>query len=51
MTTLNVNGKSLPIDVPDDTSLLGALRDGAGLTGPSSAAASPSAVPAPCPAQ
>ncbi|MDB5987310.1 MAG: putative isoquinoline 1-oxidoreductase alpha subunit [Nevskia sp.] len=33
MTTLNVNGKSLSIDVPDDTPLLWALRDGAGLTG------------------
>jgi isoquinoline 1-oxidoreductase alpha subunit len=32
-TTLNVNGKSLTVDVPDDTRLLWALRDVLGLTG------------------
>lgn len=33
MITLNVNGKSLQLDVPDDTPLLWALRDAAQLTG------------------
>jgi isoquinoline 1-oxidoreductase alpha subunit len=32
-TTLNVNGKSLSVNVPDDTRLLWALRDVLGLTG------------------
>ena len=33
MTTLQVNGKTLTLDVSDDTPLLWALRDAAGLTG------------------
>jgi len=33
MIRLNVNGKSLQLDVPDDTPLLWALRDAAQLTG------------------
>ncbi|MCR6702491.1 MAG: (2Fe-2S)-binding protein [Dokdonella sp.] len=33
MIALNVNGKSLSLDVPDDTPLLWALRDAARLTG------------------
>ncbi|MBB5208111.1 (2Fe-2S)-binding protein [Chiayiivirga flava] len=33
MTTLHVNGKTLTLDVPDDTPLLWALRDAAHLTG------------------
>ena len=33
MPTLNINGKSTPLDVPDDMPLLWALRDVAGLTG------------------
>ena len=32
-TTLNVNGKSLTVDVPDDTRLLWTLRDVLGMTG------------------
>ena len=32
-TTLNVNGKSLTVDVPDDTALLWTLRDVLGMTG------------------
>ena len=32
-TTLNVNGKSMTVDVPDDTRLLWALRDVLGMTG------------------
>ncbi len=32
-TTLNVNGKSLTVDVPDDTALLWTLRDILGMTG------------------
>src|SRR5258705_13723410 len=32
-TTLNVNGKSLSVDVPDDTALLWTLRDVLGMTG------------------
>ena len=30
---LNVNGKSMPVDVPPDMPLLWALRDALGLTG------------------
>ncbi|MFP5394180.1 MAG: (2Fe-2S)-binding protein [Gammaproteobacteria bacterium] len=33
MPTLMINGKSTPLDVPDDMPLLWALRDVAGLTG------------------
>lgn len=33
MIRINVNGKSLDLDVPPDTPLLWALRDSAGLTG------------------
>jgi isoquinoline 1-oxidoreductase alpha subunit len=33
MIRINVNGKSLELDVPPDTPLLWALRDSAGLTG------------------
>ncbi len=33
MIRINVNGKSLNLDVPPDTPLLWALRDSAGLTG------------------
>ncbi|MCD8536833.1 MAG: (2Fe-2S)-binding protein [Burkholderiaceae bacterium] len=33
MMQLNINGKSMQISVDDDTPLLWALRDGAGLTG------------------
>lgn len=33
MVRINVNGKSLELDVPPDTPLLWALRDSAGLTG------------------
>ncbi len=33
MTSLNVNGQPLTVDVPDDMPLLWALRDGAGMTG------------------
>src|SRR5882724_11769277 len=32
-TTLNVNGKSLTVDVPEDTPLLWTLRDVLGMTG------------------
>jgi isoquinoline 1-oxidoreductase alpha subunit len=32
-TTLNVNGKSMTVDVPDDTRLLWTLRDVLGMTG------------------
>ena len=32
-TTLNVNGKSIAVDVPDDTRLLWTLRDVLGMTG------------------
>jgi isoquinoline 1-oxidoreductase alpha subunit len=32
-TTLNVNGKSLTVDVPDNTRLLWTLRDVRGMTG------------------
>jgi isoquinoline 1-oxidoreductase subunit alpha len=32
-TTLNVNGKSLTVDVPDDTRILWTLRDVLGMTG------------------
>jgi isoquinoline 1-oxidoreductase subunit alpha len=32
-TTLNVNGKSVTVDVPDDTRLLWTLRDVLGMTG------------------
>ncbi len=32
-TTLNINGQSRTIDLPDDVPLLWALRDGLGLTG------------------
>jgi isoquinoline 1-oxidoreductase alpha subunit len=32
-TTLNVNGKSITVDVPDDTRLLWTLRDVLGMTG------------------
>jgi isoquinoline 1-oxidoreductase alpha subunit len=32
-TTLNVNGKTLTVDVPDDTRLLWTLRDVLGMTG------------------
>jgi isoquinoline 1-oxidoreductase alpha subunit len=32
-TTLNVNGKSVSVDVPDDTRLLWTLRDVLGMTG------------------
>jgi isoquinoline 1-oxidoreductase alpha subunit len=32
-TTLNVNGKSISVDVPDDTRLLWTLRDVLGMTG------------------
>ena len=32
-TTLNVNGKTVTVDVPDDTRLLWALRDVLGMTG------------------
>jgi isoquinoline 1-oxidoreductase alpha subunit len=32
-TTLNVNGKALTVDVPDDTRLLWTLRDVLGMTG------------------
>jgi isoquinoline 1-oxidoreductase alpha subunit len=33
MTTLQINGKSLKVDAPDDTPLLWVLRDHLGLTG------------------
>jgi isoquinoline 1-oxidoreductase alpha subunit len=33
MTTLNINGESMSIDVPDDTRLLWTLRDVLGMTG------------------
>src|SRR5450432_1072557 len=33
MITLNVNGESMSVDVPDDTRLLWALRDVLGMTG------------------
>jgi isoquinoline 1-oxidoreductase subunit alpha len=33
MTTLNVNGKTHNVDMPPDTPLLWAIRDGIGLTG------------------
>ena len=33
MVTLNINGKDYKLDVPDDTPLLWAIRDGAKLTG------------------
>src|SRR2546428_6632069 len=33
MTTLDINGKRVDVDVPDDTALLWTLRDELGLTG------------------
>lgn len=33
MSTLNINGKPMTVDVPDDTPVLWALRDGLGMTG------------------
>jgi isoquinoline 1-oxidoreductase alpha subunit len=33
MITLNVDGESMSVDVPDDTRLLWALRDVLGMTG------------------
>jgi len=32
-TTLNINGKPVTVDVPDDTRLLWTLRDVLGMTG------------------
>ena len=46
--TLNVNGKTTTVDVPADMPLLWVLRDIWISRAPSSAAASPSAAPAPC---
>ena len=33
MTTLQINGKSMQVDAPDDTPLLWVVRDHLGLTG------------------
>jgi isoquinoline 1-oxidoreductase alpha subunit len=47
MTTLNVNGELRTVDAAADMPLLWVLRDLIGLSGTSSAAASPNAAPVP----
>ena len=48
MFSLNVNGQTVEVDAEPDTPLLWVLRDQSAWSAPSSAAASPSAAPAPC---